>query len=220
MYEREIDATSAAGVQLYTRDTSLDLGRWPTVDFLPEPEVGRPAAVVRHWNSANIKVDRLELRDVPDADTAIDFLEFVDQIVDGSEGVATEDPTTGTVVNRVYVEVHNRGVTCRERRASDAPARERLSISSGNALPTGYTTNVQNGTTISAAQWQTVGIKTVTAFASGPHRCRVRSALHDAPASASLPGQAHYCALAILHSPSDAIREHADERRPADDQRA
>jgi len=202
VYEREIDAVSAAGVQLYVRDTSLDLGRWTTVDYLPEPEAP-PGSVVRHWESPNIKVDPPSSSGTYQTPTtSIDFLQFSDQIVDGSEGVATKDPTVGTVVNRVYVEVHNRGVT---------PAngvRVMLLLANASsalpALPAGYTTNVQSGTAISTAQWQTVGIRTVNGLRVGaPQVVEFDLPSTMLPPPASLPGQAHFCALAILHSADD-----------------
>jgi hypothetical protein len=202
VYEREIDAASALGVRLYTRDTSLDLGRWPTVDFLPEPEAA-PGGIVRHWNSANIKVDPPSSSGTYQTPTtAIDFLQFVDQIVDGSEGVATKDPTTGTVINRVYVEVHNRGVTP----ANGVRVMLLLANASASlpALPAGYTTNVQNGTAISTAQWQTVGFRTINGLRVGaPQIVEFDLPSTMLPPPASLPGQAHFCTLAIIHSPDD-----------------
>ena len=201
VYEREIDAASAAAVELYVRDTDLDLGRWPTVDGLDDPEV--PNGQVHHWAGPNIKVDPPSSAGTYQTpSTSIDFLQFVDQIIDGGDGVATRDPTTGTVVNRVYVEVHNRGVT---------PANAvqvMLLVTNASAglppLPTGYTASVQSGTSITTSAWKTVGIRMLNGLAVGsPQVAEFDLPSTLLPSPSSLPGQSHYCILALLHSPDD-----------------
>ncbi len=110
VFERTIDSTSATGVELYVRDTQLDLGRSTTVNGLNDPT--RPGETVAHWRGPDIKVDAPSAMGTYQTPTnQISFFEFVDTIVDGSKGVATVDPAVGTAVNRVYVQVHNRGVT-------------------------------------------------------------------------------------------------------------
>jgi hypothetical protein len=201
VYEREIDAATLPGVRLYVRDTALDLGRWPTVDGLADPEAA--GSFVRHWNSPNIKVD------VPTSagtyqtpTTGIDFFQFVDKIVDGSGGVATRDPSTGTVVNRVYVEVHNRGSTP----ANNVRVMLLLTDASTAlpSLPSGYATNVASGTVISTTQWRTVGFRTINDLRVGtPKVVEFDLPSTMLPPPSSLPGHSHYCLLALVHSPND-----------------
>jgi hypothetical protein len=201
VFEREIDATSVPGVRLYVRDTSLDLGRWSTADGLADPEA--LGSTVRHWNSANIKVD------VPSStgsyqtpSTNIDFFQFIDTIVDGSGNVATRDPSTGTVVNRVYVEVHNRGITTADN------VRVMLLLTDASttlpALPMGYQSNVTSGTAINTAQWRTVGFRTLNGIRAGlPKVAEFDLPSTMLPPPSSLPGRSHYCLVAIVHSVDD-----------------
>ena len=205
VYERAIDATAAATVELYSRDTDLDVGSWPTVDWLNDPEDGTvPREGVKHWESPNIKVDPPSSAGTYQLSRDIDFYQFVDQLVDGSEGVATVDPLTGTAINRVYVEVHNRGITDADN------VQVMLLVANASAglnsvpLPSGYATNVQSGTAISTTSWQTVGIKTVSGVRAGVPKI-VEFSLPSTmlPPPTSLPAQSHYCLLALLHHPSD-----------------
>lgn len=205
VFERAIDATSAAGIELYSRDTTLDVARWPTADLLSDPESGStPHALVLHYESPNIKVDPPASSGTYQATKNIDFYQFVDKIVDGSGGVATIDAALGTAVNRVYVEVHNRGVT-----QADG-VQVMLLVANASAglnvtpLPAGYAANVQGGTPISTADWQTVGVKNVDGVrVDAPKVVEFDLPSTMLPPPASLPAQAHYCLLAILHHPLD-----------------
>lgn len=203
VYERDIDATSALGVELYVRDTTLDLGRWPTVDWLANPEDQTDS--VRHWAGPNIKVDPpSNAGTYQSSTTQIDFLQFVDRIVDGSDGVATVDASVGTAVNRVYVEVHNRGV----QPADNVRVMLLLTNASAGlpALPSGYTANVQSGSGLSTAAWTTVGVRTVNGLRVGvPQVVEFDLPSTMLPPPTALPGQSHYCVLALLHSPDDAF---------------
>jgi hypothetical protein len=203
VWERELDAAAKDGVELYLRDTWLDLGRYPTINHLDDPT--SPGDTVRHYQTPNIIVD------VPSSagtyqtpSTDIDFYEFNDVIVDGSGGVATLDPATGTANNRVYVEVRNRGVL---------PAhnvRVMLLLADASAglpsLPSGYTTSVQNGTNISSANWQTVGQATLQDLRVGfPRIASFILPSTMLPPPAGLAGHTHHCLLALLHSSDDAF---------------
>ena len=213
VFERDIDATSAAAVQLYVRDTSLDMGRWATVDWLSDPESGTaPHAQVRHWESPNIKVDPPASNGTYQATRHIDFFQFVDRIVDESEGVATIDPSLGTAVNRVYVEVHNRGINVSSAGVDKGADGVQVMLLVANAsaglaatpLPGGYATNVQAGTPISSASWQTVGITSINGLRAGaPQVVEFDLPSTMLPPPSSLPAQSHYCLLALLHHPND-----------------
>ncbi len=203
VYERTLDTTTALGVELYVRDTQLDLGRYATVNGLDDPT--QPGVTVRHWRGPDIKVDVLSAMGTYQTPTnQINCYQFVDTIVDGSGGVATVDPSVGTAINRVYVQVHNRGVT---------PAnnvRVMLLLANASAglpnLPAGYTTNVQTGTAISTAHWKTVGFRTLNDLQVGlPQIAPFDLPSTMLPPPASLTGNAHHCLLALLHCPGDDV---------------
>lgn len=201
MFEFKLDPPIQADVELYARDTTLDVGRASTVDGLADPETW-PAQIVLHYLSRNIKVDVPTPMGYQTPSSNIDFLVFNDTIIDGSSHVATIDPAMGTVTNRVYVEVHNRGVV--------VPPNASVMLLVANAsaglplLPVGYETNVTNGTPVVSATWNTVG----TAMLSDVRNNFPRVAEFNLPSTllpppASLPGQGHWCALAVVHSPDD-----------------
>ena len=202
VYEYDLATASAAGVQLYVRDTQLDQGRFTTVNGLPDPT--DQGEFVRHWAGPDIKLD------TPDAGgnyqfpttpgTTIDFEEFVNDLTDDFRNVATH--ATATITTRVYVQVHNRGVT---------PAnnvRVMLLLANASAglpnLPAGFAMNVQTGTPVSTAAWRTVGFARLDDVRVGFPQI----AAFDLPSSllpppASLAGNDHHCVLALVHHASD-----------------
>ena len=204
VFEYDLAAATVPGVQLYVRDTQLDQGRFTTVNGLADPT--DQGEFVRHWAGPDIKLDtpdtggNYEFPITPG--TTIDFEQFVNDLTDDFRNVATH--ATATITTRVYVQVHNRGVT---------PAnnvRVMLLLANASAglpnLPSGYATNVQTGTPISTANWRTVGFATL-------HDVRVgfpKIAAFDLPSNllpppASLAGNDHHCVLALLHHGSDAF---------------
>jgi hypothetical protein len=201
MFEWRLDPPAQADVDLYVRDTALDVGRFPTVEGFTDPETW-PAVPVLHYLSRNIKVDVPTPAGYQTPTSAIDFLQFNDVIVDGSAGVATIDPAAGTVVNRVYVEAHNRGIVpASSVQVTLLVTRPAIALA---PLPTGYETNIANGTAISDANWQTVGIVTLGNLRAGfPQVAAFPLPSTMLPPPADLPAHAHHCSLAFLHSPQD-----------------
>lgn len=203
MFEWKLDPPAQADVELYARDTALDVARVPTVDWLPDPETW-PAESAVHYLSRNIKVDvpTPSGYQVP-SPFDIDFLQFNDVIIDGSQHVGTLNAADGVVHNHVYVEVHNRGVV----KANSVQVMllvTRPSIALA-PLPAGYEANVVAGTSISDANWQTVGINTLTNLRAGfPLVTRFDLPSSMLPPPADLPAHAHHCSVALLHSPQDA----------------
>lgn len=203
VYEYKLDAPIPADVELYVRDTTLDLGFGATTDGLPDPSQW-PMTTVVHYESPNIKVDVPTPAGYQTPTPQIDFFQFNDLIVDGSQAVATMDPAVGTVTNRVYVEVHNRGIKV-------APSVQVMLLvtdaSPGlwtHPLPPGYAALVQAGTAISTPTWQTVGIKTLTNLTVGfPQVAEFNLPSTMLAPPASLPGNSHYCLLALLHCADD-----------------
>jgi hypothetical protein len=203
MFELKLDAPAQADVELYVRDTALDVGRASTVDGLADPETW-PSTPVYHYLSRNIRVDVPTPAGYQTATSDIDFLVFNDKIVDGSTHVGTLDPMTGTVVNRVYVEVHNRGIV------QAANVRVMLLVTTPSvsfaSLPVGYEANVQAGTPISSASWATVGLQTLANVRSGfPGVAHFNLPSTMLPPPADLPAHQHHCLLALLHSPDDVF---------------
>ena len=201
VFQYKLDLPVAADVELYIRDTSLDLGLTATVDWLDDP-TQPPTQLVVHWESPNIKVDVPTPAGYQTPTTQINFYDFNYTIVDGSGNVATIDPAQGTVINRVYVEVHNRGIKI----ANNVQLMLLLANASAGLppLPAGYTANVQAGTPITNANWQTVGIQTVNNLQVGiPLVAEFDLPSTLLPPPASLPGQSHFCLLAILHDATD-----------------
>jgi len=200
VWERRIDAASAQGVELYVRDTQLDQGRFTTENNLPDPT--QPGQTVRHWRGPDIKLD------TPDAmgnyqfplTGTIDFHAFVDELTDDSLGVATH--ATATITTRVYVQVHNRGVTP----ANNVRVMALLANASAGlpALPANYWVNVQNGTPINTANWQTIGIAPLDDVRVGfPKIAAFDLSSSMLPPPASLAGNDHHCVLALLHHAND-----------------
>ncbi|NND31899.1 MAG: hypothetical protein HKN76_04855, partial [Saprospiraceae bacterium] len=200
VYERLIDTASAAGIELYVRDTQLDQGRFTTVNNLDDPtDMGE---VVKHWRGPDIKLD------TPDAGGnyqfpltgVIDFVEFTDILNDDSRQVATH--ATATIITRVYVQVHNRGVTP----ADNVQVMALLANASAGlpALPAGYEVDVQNGIAINNANWQTLGIVTLDDVRVGfPKVASFSLDSSMLPPPASLSGNDHHCVLALIHHPDD-----------------
>lgn len=215
VYERTLDTEKALGVELYVRDTQLDRGRHPTVDGLNDPI--QPGQQVWHYRGPDIKVDVPSATGTYQTPTdQINFFQFVDKIVDGSGGVAAVDPALGVAHNRVYVQVHNRGVTP----ANNVQVMVLLANASAGLpnLPAGYEANVQAGTAISTPHWQTVGFQTLNDLRVGfPQVAAFDLPSTLLPPPASLAGNAHFCLLALLHSPDDPFgntQTHVDTLSP------
>src|SRR5205085_3444657 len=115
----------AAAVELYLRHTQLDRGRRPTADGLSDPT--RPGRVVDHRRGPDIKVDTPDVAGRYQTPTnRVDFLQFVDSIDDCSRRVTVTEPGVASIVNRVYVQIHNRGIR---------PADVRVTLLLGRARP-------------------------------------------------------------------------------------
>ena len=200
VWERTIDSTTALPIELYVRDTQLDQGRFDTINWLDDP--ANQGQTVRHWRGPDIKLD------TPDAmgnyqfplTGTIDFLQFVDELSDDFQNVATH--STATITTRVYVQVHNRGVTPADN------VRVMLLLANASAglpaLPANYWTNVQTGTPINTPDWQTVGITDLDDVRVGaPKIAAFNLDSSMLPPPASLVGNNHHCVLALLHHTSD-----------------
>ena len=109
VYERTLPDTPKQGVELYVRSTQLDQGRFAAANGLPDPTA--QGQMVYFWRGPDIKLDTpnaMGQYQFPLTGT-IDFLQFVDTLTDDFQNVATH--ATANIITRVYVQVHNRGVT-------------------------------------------------------------------------------------------------------------
>ncbi|OAN70691.1 hypothetical protein A8B78_04355 [Jannaschia sp. EhC01] len=199
-FERTLDSLPKQGVELYIRDTQLDLGRFTTVNYLPDPT--DQGETVRHWRGPDIKLD------TPDTAGSyqfplsgdIDFLQFVDTLNDDSRDVATH--ATATITTKVYVQVHNRGVVPADN------VRVMCLLANASAglpnLPTGYEADVQSGTAITSPDWVTLGIVTLNDVRVGfPKIADFDLPSNLLPPPASLAGNDHHCVLALVHHVDD-----------------
>jgi hypothetical protein len=199
VFEWKLDAPALPDVELYVRDTMLDLGRGVNTDGRNDPSIF-PTAPVVHYLSPNIKVDVPTPLGYQTPTTAIDFFTFNEVIVDGSAGVGTSVPPP-TVHNRVYVEVHNRG------RVDATTVQVMAAITNagtGLALPAGYAAHVVAGTALPGPKWTTLGVVTLSNLHAGfPQIAAFDLPSTSLPLPASLPGNSHYCMVVFLHSPQD-----------------
>lgn len=200
VYELALDTATAPGVELYIRDTQLDRGRRGTDNGLPDPTA--PGRTVRHWAGPGIKVDAPTPALAYQTPTnQLNFYEFTDLLVDESANTATADPST-PVVNRVYVQVHNRG------RQPAHGVRVMLLVANASMglpnLPPGYDASVRGGTAITTPQWRTVGISPpIDGLLAGYPRIvpfDLPSSLLPPPTG--LAGNRHHCLLALVHCPT------------------
>ena len=200
VYERTLDTAPKPGVELYIRDTQLDQGRFATINGLPDPT--QQGQTVVHYRGPDIKLD------TPDASGqyqfpltgTIDFLAFDDTLTDDFQNVATH--ATATITTRVYVQVHNRGVTP----ADNVQVMLLLANASAGlpSLPPGYAANVQSGTPITTPAWRTVGFATLNDVRPGaPKIAAFNLTSNLLPPPANLAGNQHHCVLALVHHPAD-----------------
>jgi hypothetical protein len=199
-FERTLDNLPKQGMELYVRDTQLDQGRFSTINALPDPV--NQGQTVAHGHGPDIKVDTPDVNgqyQFPPGGT-IAFLDFVDTLSDDSRNVAAH--ATATITTRIYVQVHNRGVI----RADNVRVMCLLANASTGLppLPVDHHVNVQNGTSINTAEWQTLGFATLDDVRVGFPRIAAFDLTSDKlPPPANLSGNDHFCVLALLHHLDD-----------------
>ena len=200
VYEYRLDPPALSGAELYIRDTALDVARGGSTDGHNDPTVW-PTTPVWHWRSPNIKVDVPTPAGYQTPTDQLNFFQFHETLVDGSQGVATIGPPQ-VVHNRFYALVHNRGPL------PEPSVRVLAAVANASAglpaLPAGYTANVQAGTALPGPDWTTLGVVTLTDLRPGvPQVAAFDLPSTVLPLPASLPGQQHFCSLVLLHSAND-----------------
>ncbi len=200
VYERTLTNTDSPGIELYIRSTQLDQGRFPAVNGLPDPTA--LGQTVEFGRGPDIKLDTPDATgqyQFPPTDT-IDFLQFVDTLSDDFQNVATH--SSANILTRVYVQVHNRGVTP----ANNVRVMLLLAnISAGlPSLPAGFDVNVRNGLPITTPDWRTVGFDTLNDVRVGfPKIAAFSLPSSMLPPPANLVGNQHQCVLALVHHADD-----------------
>lgn len=103
VWERPIDSASCPLTDLYVRDNMLDSGRRnPSPEYVAHPF--DPAIQVYHWQCADIKVDSPEgMPPTYQSPAAVEDYIFFESVLQHRTG------KRGTT-NRIYAQVHNRGV--------------------------------------------------------------------------------------------------------------
>lgn len=201
VWERTIPDTPKQGVELYVRSTQLDSGRFPALNGSPDPTT--PGEVVYFWRGPDIKLD------TPDASGqyqflltgTIDFFQFDDILTDDFRNVATS--ASANIITRVYVQVHNRGVTPADN------VRVLLLLANASAglppLPTGFDVNVRNGLPINTSAWRTLGFATLNDVRVGaPKIAAFNLPSNMLPPPANLNGgNDHQCVLGLVHHADD-----------------
>jgi len=191
VFERLLDADTAAGTELFIRDTPLDAGRRVSVGGLPDPTAH--GVTVALSNSPDIKVDP------PDAGGSYQandpsFFDFVDRLEDRSTSV----PSSGSLSTRVHVLVHNRGVDAAPSvRVTLLMARHTGAIP---ALPAGYDAAIRAGQNIASPQWTRVGTRTISNLRHGLSRA---ATFKLSRARLGTTAGTRYRLLAILHAAVD-----------------
>lgn len=201
VFEYKLDTDIADEVELYVRDTQLDVGRRATTLDADDP--ARPDRRVKLGQSPDIKVDPPGPSGGYRTPTnQINFYQFVDVLTDPVDKAVTAAAEDGVVNNRVYVQVHNRGLTP----ANGVKVMLLLAKTAGGIpdLPANFDAEVRQGNPINTPQWRTVGLQVLDDLrVSSP-----KIAAFDLPSSllpppGQLTGGGKHCVLALLHAPGD-----------------
>jgi hypothetical protein len=201
IWEIPLDATSGTNPDIYLRVNYADNGRRQSwVEGAPDPT--SKGFKVYHWMSSDIKVYRSSLG--PPAFTGLpDYLAFAFNIGDWIDSTTHTETADQSGMDRIYVEVHNRGLT-------SLPAGQvrvcLLLTTVGSAgvpsLPGGYVNSINIGDTsnwLSGTPW-VFADPTKYKFTTGPLDARTPQIVEfdvDFSAIGLSPGD-HVCAAAFV----------------------
>jgi hypothetical protein len=193
LWERKLDVTSMPDVDLYFRDHLMATAR---ITPTPSPVVAAFADPLQYvalgdqlwwWNCADIKVDALEGA-VPQYQfpvAAVDYLVFENQL-------QHRHPQRGKI-NRVYVQVHNRGF------AAGANITVRVYFANASAglpaLPANFWT-----TFVGTPNWVAIGPAKII-----PSLSATEPTILEWDWATPATAAQHTCLLVVMDSPSDPI---------------
>ncbi len=199
MFQLSLNA-SCPDVDLYLRDNLVDTGEvLPSPSGVPDPT--RLNEHVYHWQSADIKVDAPPFQIVDALTDGVEFDNPTHRLlpfgyrIESVDGITHENPIR-SVVNRVYVQAHNRGWK------PAVSVDVRLLWSDAGAglppLPADFWSGFA-GDTYTQTVWHLIGKQRISALAPGvPHVLRFD---WTPPATTS----DHVCLLALLDSPDERL---------------
>jgi hypothetical protein len=214
VWEYPLDASSGQDPEIYMRANSADTGRLsggarsPWIEGAQDPT--RKGFTVHHWMSADIKVRRGSLASLPPLNSPADFGDFAANIGDyrDTENIETIDATGPS---RVFVEVHNRGLTP----LPGAMVRVLLLVTDAYAglppLPSEYASRINAEDTsnwVSGSQWRFADTSSPYRTLPGPVDARVPQVVEfplDISALGLPTGHNHVCAAAFITTPADPI---------------
>jgi hypothetical protein len=227
VWEIQLGPPTPVDPDLYLRVNFADTGRlpggarYPWVENADDPT--RSAAKAWHWMSADIKVRRPSLPNPDPLNAPPDYVDFavnIDDYVDTSDVETAE--TTGD--NRVFVQVHNRGLTPVQ--GSQVKVWLLLTDAAAGlpALPTNYAAHMAAGHAatnnslagdppsgwLAGSAW--VAAETAAPFKAPPGTIDVRTpgvvefTVNVASVLPSLPAwHDHICAAAFVTTPADPL---------------
>ena len=154
VWEILLDATTGSPVDIYFRANYADNGRinagsrFPWIEGAHDPT--RVGHTLYHYMSPDIKVRRPSLSGLPALGSPLTYLDFgfnIGDYIDSAEQIETGDESGS---NRVFVEVHNRGLTP----VPGTNVRVLLLMADASAglpaLPAGYASHINSGDTSTA----------------------------------------------------------------------
>jgi hypothetical protein len=212
VWEYPLDATTGLDPDLYLRVNYNDTGRlkggsrYPWVEGSADPiNVATPSLLLYHWMSADIKVRRSSLPNLPPLSSPVNYLDFAFNIGDYVQ-LSTEIETadvSGT--DRIFVEVHNRSADA----VVGTNVRVLLMVADASAglppLPAGWAAHVNSGDTnpawLSGGQWQFVDPATPYRTPSGNVDVRTPQVVEydlDFSTLGLPPGHEHVCLVAFV----------------------
>ncbi len=185
MYKVSINGVAEPAVDLYLRDSLLDTGeRFPSPSSVGIPDPFDATEWVFNWESPDIKVDSLPYS-VPDA--LFDGVEF--------DEMTHEDPQR-TEVNRIYLQLHNRGW----QNATNVSVRAFIAAASAGLPPLPAPLVPPNFNLPVNPNWTPVGAAQTVALLE-PNRPVIVSWDYTIPATADT----HSCVLAVISSAQDPM---------------
>ncbi|HUB98860.1 MAG TPA: hypothetical protein VMS11_03440 [Solirubrobacterales bacterium] len=214
VWEYPLDATSGQDPEIYMRANSADTGRLkngaraPWIEGAPDPT--RKGLAVYHWMSADIKVRRGSLSSLPPLSSPVDFGDFAANIGDFRDtgNVETVDASS---VNRVFVEVHNRGLTPVPGAMVSVLLLVTDAFTGLPPLPTGYAASINAGDTsnwVAGSQWRFADTSSPYRALPGPLDARVPQVVEfplDITALGLPTGHDHVCAAAFVTTAADPL---------------
>jgi photosystem II stability/assembly factor-like uncharacterized protein len=197
VWERKLDTLSMPDVDTFVRDNLMHTGRQPSSsivtaafeDPLQHVALGNPAW---WWQCADIKIDALE-GSVPAYQMNVDEVDYIAF----ESRLEHRNPQSGGV-NRVYVQLHNRGI----QGASHVTVKILYADASAGLpdLPTDFWT-VFPGDGVDTSHWKPIGTAQTIPLLL-PNRPTVLEWEWNTPGTAE-----HSCFLVVMDCPSDPIPE-------------